>query len=178
MLKQLKNYEHILSLDPSGSFNEGKGHTGWVIINNRNEVLDFGTICATDYRTVQDYWNAHEQLILNFNKRYRSVIVVFEDYLLYAHKTQDQINSRMETPQLLGILKYLLDKNNIAYTIQTASEVKRRWTEDILTWKNLLLKKGEYYYIRCHNDYVKTNRHIRDAYKHAIHFNTFKNKEL
>lgn len=177
MLKQQKSYDFILSLDPSGSFNEGKGHTGWVITNKKNEVYDFGTICATDYKTVKDYWAAHENLIKYFKKNFRNIIVVFEDYLLYAHKTQDQINSRMETPQLLGILKYVLEREHIDYRIQTASEVKHRWTEEILTWKSLLIKKGSCYYIKSNGQLIKTNRHIRDAYKHAVHFNIFKNKE-
>lgn len=177
MLKHKKIYKYILSLDPSGSFNEGKGHTGWVVVNRANEVLESGTLFAIDYYTVKDYWDAHEQLIKEFKRKYSDIIVVFEDYLLYAHKTQDQINSRMETPQLLGILKYVLEREQIPYTVQTASEVKRRWTEEILEWKGLLVKQRTNYYFRTPNNLVKTNRHMRDAYKHAVHFNTFKNKE-
>ena len=176
MSKQLKNYDYILSLDPSGSYNEGKGHTGWVIINKKNAILELGLLTAVTYDTKQKYWQAHIDLINYFNKNYPNSVVVFEDYLLYATKAKQQINSKMETPQLLGILKYHLNQINKPFKTQMAAEVKKRWDEPILVWKNILIKKDNNYYIETgDNHLLKINNHIRDALKHAIHYNTFYN---
>lgn len=178
MSKTSKHYETILALDPSGSYKEGKGTTGWCILNDNNQILEQGAISATDYSTCQLYWKEHERLIKRFKKQYPNGVVVFEDYLLYANKAKQQINSRMETPQLLGILKYIMDIEHIPYVIQGAYEVKRRWSESILVWKGILVQRNRHYYIcNVNNTYALVNQHTRDAIKHAVHFNTFKNKE-
>lgn len=177
MLRISKRYDNILSIDPSGSFNEGKGTTGWCIINNKNNIINVGIISATQYLTKEAYWDAHVKLIKAFKQKYSNSVLVIEDYLLYANKAKQQINSRLETPQLLGILKYTATLENLPYATQTASEVKQRWNDKVLLWKGLLQKTGIHYAVTLQKGDIKiTNPHIRDALRHAIHYNYFKNK--
>ena len=173
MSNQSKIYDYILALDPSGNYHEGKGTTGYCIIDNANKIITCGAISASDYHNQYDYWGAHITLLKDFKEKYENGVVVFEDYLLYASKANQHINSKMETPQFIGVLKMTLVTEQIPYAIQKASEVKTRWPDKILIWKNIIVLKGGHYYTP---DNKAINRHTRDAIRHAVHLNTFKNR--
>ncbi len=159
---------YILALDPSGNYKEGLGTTGWCLFDQETDKISkFGVIAATNYKDQYKYWDAHISLIDSL-AGYRPEIVI-EDYLLYSNRAQNQINSRLETPQLIGVLKYESYKRGLFVTIQTAMQVKTRWSDETLCKKDYLTKRGRYYYIgNC-----RTTDHIRDAVRHAIHFKTY-----
>lgn len=172
----MRKYKFIIALDPSGSFNEGKGTTGYSVFNSADKTfIKLGKIQASGYECKEAYWDAHLKLLeklLLFNtqmkkNRCKHSILVIEDYLLYANKAESQINSRMETSKLIGIIQHWCYKNKIPYVMQTASQVKSRWTDNILHYKGYLKKKGNRYEV-C--------EHTRDSMRHAIHYATFRNE--
>lgn len=171
------NYKFILGLDPSGNFYEGKGTTGWCIFNTLdNRVIKAGSISAKDFENQEGYWFAHMDLITDTNKKYKKkLIIVMEDYMLYASKAKDQINSRMETPKLIGILQLHCYSNGIPYVMQTASEVKKRWTNVILHYKGYIKEYKRGYTIPGTKE--KIDRHCLDSIRHAVHYATFKNEK-
>ena len=58
---------YILAFDPSGNFKEGKGITGWCLLDTETKkVAKFGYISAAMYPHQQAYWDAHITLIDSF----------------------------------------------------------------------------------------------------------------
>jgi len=160
--------KYALCLDPSGNYNEGKGTTGWVLMDlETKKVIKFGVLKAAAASSQMDYWDKHIELIEGLSA-YKPVVVA-EDYLLYADKAEAQINSRLETPQLLGIIQYECWKRNIDIHMQPAVRVKTRWSEKILVHKGYLTVRGRKYLLNNHT----VVGHIRDALKHGIHYATF-----
>lgn len=167
---------YILGIDPSGSFKEGKGTTGWCVYDTKNtQVIELESIRATTYPTAHAYWNAHLDLIANKKQEYGSMIVSIEDYLLYKNKSSNQINSIMETSQLLGIIKHFCYLQGITYYIRPAVLVKKRWADKVLVHKKLLYKQGIHLYAHCRSR--PTCNHERDAIRHAVHCGYFDLKE-
>lgn len=171
----MRNYKTILALDPSGSFCEGKGTTGWCLCDGDTRTpVEVGYLSATDYDCMESYWEAHVELIEKYQGE--DTIIVIEDYLLYASKAQEQVNSRMETPKLIGVLQHQCWTMEQDYIMQLAAEVKNRWTDEILAHKGFIVKKGKGFALST--DPTKPiNRHCKDAIRHAVHFAYFKNKE-
>ena len=96
---------YVLAIDPSGNYQEGLGTTGWCLLDVvTNKVCKFGSIYAGDYSCQFQYWDAHVQLIDSVSGYHPDVVI--EDYLLYSNRAEAQTNSRLETPQLIGIIKY------------------------------------------------------------------------
>lgn len=162
----------VLAIDPSGSYYEGKGTTGWALFEGTTRVLlDYGSIRASDYLTVNEYYQAVSRLIKPGMK------VVIEEFLLYASKAKQQINSKMETSKLIGYLQMYCFSHNISYTMQLAGEVVRRWADSILVHKNVIKQANG----KLRNMYYAlgrlTNDHERDAMRHAMHYITFKLKK-
>lgn len=165
-------YRYILAYDPSGNFKEGKGITGWVLYDTKTDkVIKFGYISACMYPDQFSYWDAHITLLDSLTGYYPEVVI--EDYLLYGSKAESQINSRMETPQLIGVIKYECYKRSIKVLVQTAQSVKTRWNDTILVKKGHLNKKGNKYMIGS----ITVSNHIRDALRHAVHRTTFRKEE-
>ena len=167
-------YNYILALDPSGNFKEGKGTTGFILLSKDMDIIKLGEIKAADFKSQGQYWDAHVDLIKDLY-RYNMVLVV-EDFILYSNKAKEQIGSSMETPQLLGVLKYFSYKQNIDIVFQKAAAVKNRWKNEILEHKGFLKrtsKEGRYLMMPTGRT---TNDHVRDALRHAVHFGTFYNK--
>ena len=164
----------ILALDPSGSFYEGKGTTGYCVYDTRKKTfITCGSIFAKHFRTMEEYWDAVIQLIITTKNQYPDMMLVCEDYLLYATKLQDQINSRMETPKLIGVIQHHCWRYQIPYYMQTAAEVKNRWTDKILVYKGYIkpYRRG---YLPTSGDTTTYTHHSLDAIRHAIHYATFK----
>lgn len=170
-------YKWIIALDPSGAYWEGKGTTGYSIFHaTEGKFIDKGTIKAKDFNCAEAYWDKHLQLLKSiiFSARGRRLhkpeqtIIIIEDYLLYANRATEQINSHFETSKLIGVIQHWCYKNNIPYYMQTAATVKKRWTDDILAYKGYLKKKGQRWEV-C--------EHTRDSMRHAVHFATFENQK-
>jgi hypothetical protein len=173
------NYKTVLSIDPSGSFYEGKGTTGWCLFDAINmEVLDIGTIHAADYDDMEAYWDAHIELIKEISQDFlpERILVIIEDYVLYKDSAQVQTNSRMETSKLIGVIQHYCWRFKIHYWMQLAAEVKPRWSDSILEHKGILVKQKGRYIVSNRYRQIATNGHIRDAIRHAVHYCTFKNK--
>ena len=169
-------YKYVLAFDPSGSFYEGKGTTGWCIMDTKTkEVLIVGAIKATDFSVPEEYWGAHLELIRTAKKTYKSLAVSVEDYLLYQDKAISQVNSRFETVQLIGIIKYYCYTNNICIRLRPAVIVKKRWTNEVLLYHNTVHMRKRKYYVKCRSEALLT--HELDAIRHAIHYSYFENKE-
>ena len=168
------NYKFILALDPSGSYNEGKGTTGWCILNAQDMTITKSHyIQAAGRPCAEHYWDAHLALIQKYADKYGdNFVVVIEDYLLYANKAMSQTNSHFETSRLIGLLQWYCWKNQIPLEFQTASQVKVRWNDEILVFKKFIKKKGNGYTLP---DGTELNRHCKDAIRHAAHFATFNN---
>ena len=165
----------ILSLDPSGSYFEGKGTTGWCVYDcDMKKVTQGGYLAATTYLDVLAYWKAHLRLIQKYRDRYGNRLhVVIEDYRLYASRADSQTNSTMETCKLIGILQYFCLENGIEYTMQLASLVKNRWSNKVLAHKNILYFGPKHICLPDKKTII--NKHTCDAVRHAVHYATFKN---
>lgn len=175
----MKNYRHILAIDPSGNFEEGKGTTGICLLNTvlpENKALLGATdVHAKEFNTKEEYWREHTAIISRVIKKFENTIVVIEDFTLDPRRAMQQSHSRMETPKLIGILQLYCDTNNIPYVMQRAHEVKTRWADDILVFKKYLIEKGRCFIIPGTNKYL--SRHCKDAVRHAVHFKVFKNNK-
>lgn len=162
------NSRYVLAFDPSGAYKEGQGTTGWVLFDiETQKVLKFGAIKASNYSCQFKYWDAHIALIDGLSGFQPNIVI--EDYLLYGLQAQAQINSRLETPQLLGIIKYETYKRGLMCYIQTAQQVKTRWNDEILLNKGYIHKDGMFYSMA----HTRVSDHVRDALRHALHFMTY-----
>lgn len=162
------NSRYVLAMDPSGAYKEGLGTTGWCLLDNETgKVVKFGYIYAGNFSCQFQYWDAHIKLIDGLAGYHPDVVI--EDYLLYGERAEAQINSRLETPQLLGIIKYETYKRGLFIYIQTAMQVKTRWKDEILCHKGLITQKGKSYYIKD----TLVSDHVRDALRHAVHYMTY-----
>lgn len=150
-----------MAFDPSGSYHEGKGTTGWCLMY-RGKIIKYGLLEAKAFKNAMQYYKAHLDLIQRMETCYpNNLIIVMEDYLLYAKRTSSQINSRMETCKLIGIIQYYCFSNNLQCTLQTAAMVKKRWSDEVLEHEGFELPT------------TYTERHARDAIRHAIHYTYF-----
>lgn len=158
----------ILAIDPSGNFEEGRGITGFCLRDDDNDALPM-LVSAEDYRTAMEYYEGIIDVIYTWSPD----VVVVEGYRLYNHKgmsAKSQSNSILETPQLIGIIRYHCYTKDIPIYIQYAVQVKNRWSDEVLLESGLLIKKGNRFYLP--NDKIITN-HARDAYRHLLHYKKY-----
>lgn len=158
----------ILALDPSGNFTEGKGTTGWSLFDENFNVIACGQKLAINYECKEEYWASIIELI----SKLKPDRLVVEDFLLYATKSNSQINSRFETPKLIGIIELYAYKNKLPITLQRAVDVKERWKDDILVNKNIISKNNNRYYAGG----VMISEHVRDSIRHGAHYIKYKLK--
>jgi len=129
--------ERLLSIDP------GK-HVGWAIFEN-GTVKDLGAISGVEKF---DEW-LHE-----VPAKYGPVdVVVMEDFRLFRHKAQQQIGSRFEASQVIGLVTSWARRNKAELVMQNA---------DILgiapKWSKMPMPK----------DHSKS--HHVSAYNHAFYY--------
>ena len=172
MWKPNKSYTHILALDPSGDFTKGKGTTGVCYMNAYNNYIEVFEIKALDFTDKEIYWDKVIQTIAGYKAVFNDIVVVVEDYILYAEKAENQIHSLLETPRLIGIIQWYCYTNNIPCYLEFASIVKNRWTLAILEHKGYIKKNGRSYTIAGQ----PFSNHCVDALRHAVHYATFINK--
>jgi hypothetical protein len=159
----------IMSIDVSGNFKEGRGTSGLAFMES-GKVTHLYELSARNFDSPERYWEGHRTLIEKASPDY----VVMEGFRLYGTKANEQINSEFETPQLIGIIKMVCYDLKIPLTIQFASEVKTRWSEDVLVAKGILeFKNGLYLW-----NGQRTNSHKRDSLKHILHFERYRLKGL
>ena len=172
-----KKYRYTMGIDPSGAYKEGKGTTGWCILDNRtNKLLRVGTISAKNYDSAEEFWHAHIEAIAKMRRHYKSLAISLEDYILYKSSAMAQVNSQLETVQLIGIIKHYCYYNNLEIFIRPAVAVKKRWSDDILLFKGIIEKIGARYIVPDSKQTIC--EHERDSIRHAVHFNIFENEEV
>ena len=158
----------VLCFDPSGNFKEGSGTTGVAVFSD-GKLESFTDIKATHYDTIEQYWNAHYQIIKHNNPG----IIVCESFRLFEHKAKEQSWSAMETCQLIGYLRMKAWENGIKWFEQDPS-VKPRVADRILERMGVIQKNGSRY--TCMGKL--TNLHIRDAVRHGVFFHRFNLKKV
>jgi hypothetical protein len=166
----------VIALDPSGNWGrEGMGTTGICIMED-GVPKELTNIKASGYESEVAYWTA----VINFTLDQLPDHVCFEGYKLYHHKgmsAKTQANSELQTPQIIGVLKYMLSTCFIPYTVQFASDVKTRWSEDVLVRLGYLtheIKSGKNFYYFNGKSAIS---HHRDALKHALHYWRYKHED-
>lgn len=170
-------YKYILAFDPSGSYKEGKGTTGWVLMDFKEHLLERGYTPATDYKCPEEYWNGVLDVLRKYHRRYEDdLIVVIEDYVLYRDKVDSQTNSQMETCRLIGVLLWYCWKIKQPYTLQLAASVKDRWSDELLLREGIIYRDGRN--LRHTQSGLSLGLiHTRDAFRHAQHYAVCRNKE-
>ena len=170
-------YKYILAFDPSGSFKEGKGTTGWVLMDFKENLLERGYTPATDYKCPEEYWNGVLDVLRKYHRRYEGdLIVVIEDYVLYRDRIGSQTNSQMETCRLIGVLLWYCWKIKQPYTLQLAASVKDRWSDELLLREGIIYKDGRN--LRHTKSGLSLGLiHTRDAFRHAQHYAVCRNNK-
>ena len=175
------NKPYVLGVDPSGSFNEGKGITGFVLLNPDGKLINHDFVMAKDYDTQLQYWGGVLDKLDEYKRNFGFVsdlVFSIEDYVLYASSAKSQINSEMETSKLIGAILMYGFSEAIPMYIRNAAQVKNRWNNEILEHKGLIFKDGNKW-VDSNGDWI--NKHCLDALRHALHcyyFELGKGKEL
>lgn len=161
----------VLSFDPSGNYNEGKGTSGYALgkWSKETSTVELGDIKADDYNSRQAYWFAHRVLIEKTMPDY----CVIESYRLFGHKAKEQTGSSLETPQLIGYMEMVCYEFDIPVILQDPS-TKTRHKDDILVKMGIVEKKGIRYFYKG----KLTNLHQRDALRHNLYFTKYGRKKL
>lgn len=163
----------ILSYDPSGNSNHDQGNEGWGttgVAIEKDGVIRLDEVKSKEFDSTLDYWLGVVDYVLVYKPDY----VVIEGYKLYNHKgmsANTQANSTLMTSQLIGAIRMACYVRDIPVTIQYASDVKTRWSEQVLQHSGIL----------DHRNYFngsQTNAHKRDALKHLLHFKKYKLPKL
>ena len=154
-------------VDPSGSFNEGKGHTGIAIIEDMDwNTLEYKSIAAKDYPNRHKYWEKIIETICDAVYDPTEIKVVIESFMI---RTQGFLMGKMpETIQFIGALEFVLEDGGIEYSLQTPTQAKARFKdEDLPRYIPGFEKRdnGRYYL-----NGKQINDHIRDALKHLLYF--------
>lgn len=170
-------YKYILAIDPSGNFKEGHGTTGWVLMDYQANLITRGCIEAKQYRCAEEFWDRHAELIRLYNHQYKGdLLVVIEEYRLYGQRAKNQTNSLLETPRVIGVMQWCCWDLEQPYSMQLASSVKNRWSDDVLFAEGYFKQRGNYI-IDANSEMSLKSDHMRDAYRHAIHYVITRNEE-
>jgi hypothetical protein len=163
-----------IAIDPSGNFEEGKGHTGVAIIEDNDwEKVQVFSVSAKDFPSRHAYWNT----VLGIISTYRddATNVVIESYV--TRMNGFTIGKQSETAMFIGVLVWYLEHWDIPFTFQAPSAAKSRFKDELLPkyYPKLELDtstgKNRYKY-----DGKLVSDHIRDAMKHLLYFKRYKEK--
>lgn len=167
-------YKYIIALDPSGNFEEGKGTTGLCIFSCEKKEISYTTnIKASDYKSKEDYWQAHVHILKKFKTLYKDALIVVEEFTLNPKRALQQSHSKMETSKLIGVIQLTCAEQNWPLKMQLPVEAKNRWPDTILEHRHLI-KKANKGHILANGQVI--SRHEKDAIRHAVHFYSFYNK--
>lgn len=142
------------------------GTTGIAVYENGK--LSLYEIKAKDYGSTEVYWDN----VVNFIMFRLPDYIVLEGYKLYNHagmNAQTQSNSTLMTSQLIGAIKLAAYRERVPVYIQYASDVKTRWSDEVLQAKGILEAGNKF-------KGATTNPHKRDSLRHLCHFKKYKLK--
>ncbi|WP_322154478.1 hypothetical protein [Paratractidigestivibacter sp.] len=154
-------------MDPSGSFDEGKGHTGVCILEDDDwEHMRSYSIAAKDFKTRCEYWKAHVNLITTNP----DATFVVESFMIRSDGFL--VGKMPETIRLIGVMQYFMDCFDIKYAFQTPVMAKARFKDEALPkyipgLTHDVKKKRYYLYGNVIND------HMRDAMKHLLYYKKY-----
>ena len=156
----------FIFIDPSGSFNEGKGHTGVAVMQDMDwSTLKVYSVDSNKYHSRLDYWSC----IIDFICRHRDAIIVIESFVI---RNNGILMGKMpETIRLIGAMEYEMDTMKMKYIFQSPSQAKSRFKdEDLCRYIPGFERRdnGRYYM----NNKI-TNDHVRDALKHLLYFHKY-----
>lgn len=164
-----------IAIDPSGNFEEGKGHTGIAIIDDCDwENVKVLSISAKDFPSRHSYWWNIIHTI-GRNSKLGETQVVIESYV--TRMNGFTIGKQSETAMLIGVIVYRCETLEIPYTFQAPSAAKSRFKDELLPkyYPKLVLDtstgKNRYLY-----DGKIISDHIRDAMKHLLYFKRYKER--
>ncbi len=157
----------LVVLDPSGSFNEGKGHTGITIMRDDDwSSVQLKSIAAKDYSTRHEYWDAVMGEVLNLISE--RPIVIVESFMI--RNNGFLIGKMPETIRLIGAMEWEFEKYGINYIFQTPSAAKSRFKDEMLVRLVPGFEaRGDRYYFNG----KLTNDHMRDALKHLLYYRKY-----
>jgi len=161
----------ILAIDPSGNFEDGKGHTGLAWSFGDWDTITVHSINAKTYESRIEYWKAIVSYVEDLAKK-RSAVnrvhVVIEKYVTRSNGfTTGKVS---ETAMLIGVLIYTCECNGIPYTMQSPSQAKTRYSDEALCRLfKPMVQKGNRYYLKDHC----TNDHERDALRHLAFYKNY-----
>lgn len=161
----------VLAIDPSGNFEDGKGHTGLAWSFGDWDNIAITSVNAKNYPSRIDYWNAvldHIHSLAKKKSALNTVHVVIEKYVTRSNGfTTGKVS---ETAMFIGVLIYFCEKYNIPYTMQSPSQAKGRYSDESLCRLfPRITKKGSRYYF----DDKCTNDHERDALRHLAFYKNY-----
>lgn len=153
-------------IDPSGSFNEGKGHTGMTsIIDDDWDTLAVKSFAANDFSSRKEYWSAIIQTIIKESK-IMPVQVIIESFQIRT--TGFMLGKMPETILFIGAIEYICELKGIPYVTQAPTTAKSRFKDDLL---GMYIPKFEH---RANGRYYlngkQINDHIRDSLKHLLFY--------
>lgn len=170
-------YDRILGIDPSGSYNEGKGVTGLcTLVTPISKIGYTGYIRAIDHANPMEYYQAHLDWIQSQIDYYGAdkIVVSMEDYIIYNSQAKAHINTHLETSQLIGIIKFFCYQKGVDLLIRPAVAVKARFSDEILEHLGYITKIDGAWYNAGKNGH-KLNNHEMDAIRHAVYTQKFEN---
>lgn len=161
----------VLAIDPSGNFEDGKGHTGLAWSFGDWDNVTVRSVNAKDYTRRIDYWKAVVHYVEDLAKKasvLNKVHIVIEKYVTRSNGfTTGKVS---ETAMLIGVIIYTCELNGIPYTMQSPSQAKSRYSDESLCrLYPSITQKGNRYYLRDHC----TNDHERDALRHLAFYKNY-----
>ena len=163
-----------LAIDPSGNFEEGKGHTGIASMKNGNwDTVSVSSVNARDYETRFKYWTAVKKVIQDYVLEGEQLQVVIENYVVRANGFTT--GKMPETAMLIGVLVYFCEMHNIPVYFQSPAHAKSRFKDELIpTYIPSMKLVGNKYYLGP----KLTNDHERDALKHLLYFKRYREYKI
>lgn len=158
-------------IDPSGNFEDGKGHTGIAtMIDDDWSTLKVTSLAAKNYKTRLDYWKAIITVVQTLIVvAHNNATVIIESFQI---RTNGFLIGKMpETIMLIGAIVWELEQVDIPYKFQTPTQAKSRFKDESLPRyiPNLELRANKRYYLNG----KMINDHVRDALKHLLYFKRY-----
>lgn len=138
------NYKYVLAIDPGGTNGiclAGKYGKDWNILSVK------GVEKHVLYKMLENFGK------LEYCADSNELLVIYETYRLYASKSKAMIGNEFETVQIIGVIKYICEKNGIKY-IDSSTDHKAFFND------KRLKKMGLYVPID----------HKRDAIRHFLYW--------
>lgn len=162
-----------VAIDPSGSFNEGSGHTGITFIKDWDwNTLMTCSISANKFSDRHLYWDALIRQVTCTNPD----VVIIESFVIRANGFL--VGKMPETLLFIGALIWELEQLNIKYVFQSPTQAKTRFKDEHLgryipNYEVKEISGKKYYYLNGN----RINDHTRDSLKHLLYYKKYNLKD-